>query len=97
MLVNADEISLIGERLIAPKGIKHVGTTAQVDNEKWGAVVIIGCEYRTSSILPPMVIFTGVYSAKLMFNWANIDQGKLVNHDYQCYCSKPYHLFYITN
>ena len=67
VVVNADETFLLfhpfGDKLIAPTGIKRVGTAVQVDNEKWGATVMIACEYRTSSILPPMMIFTGVYCA----------------------------------
>ncbi len=79
VVVNADETFLLfhpfGDKLIAPTGIKRVGTAVQVDNEKWGATVMIACEYRTSSILPPMVIFTGVYCAKLMTQWANFSKG----------------------
>jgi hypothetical protein len=56
VVVNADETFLLfhpfGEKLIAPTGIKRVGSAVQVDNEKWGATVIISCEFRTSSILP---------------------------------------------
>jgi hypothetical protein len=37
---------------------------------------MIACEFRTSSILPPMVIFTGVYCAKLMTQWAKFSKGK---------------------
>jgi hypothetical protein len=67
--VNAEELFLIFhpfvDKLLAPTGIKRVGSAVQVDNEKWGATVMITCKYRTSSILPPMIIFTGVYCAKL--------------------------------
>jgi hypothetical protein len=70
VVINADETFLlfhpIGEKLLAPMGVKPVGTAVQVDNKKFGATVMIACEYRTSSILPPMVIFTGIYCAKLM-------------------------------
>jgi hypothetical protein len=48
----------------------------QADNEKWGATVMIACEYKTSSILPPMIIFTGVYGA--MSQWANCDRAKVI-------------------
>ena len=80
VVINADETFLLfhpfGEKLIAPTGIKRVGSAVQVDNEKWGATVMIACEFRTSSILPPMVIFTGVYCAKLMTQWAKFSKGK---------------------
>ncbi len=68
--INADEPFLLfhpfGQRLIAPTGVKHVGNVAQVDIEKFGAMVMIVCKYRTSSFLLPIVIFTGVYCVKLM-------------------------------
>jgi hypothetical protein len=82
IVINADETFLLfhpfGQRLIAPTGVKRVGSAVQVDNEKWGATVMISCEYRTSSILPPMIIFTGVYCAKLMKQWANFDRAKVI-------------------
>jgi len=31
---------------------------------------MIACEYRTSCILPPMIIFTGVHWTKLMKQWS---------------------------
>jgi len=79
VVVNADETFLLfhpfGEKVIAPTGMKRVGSAVQVDNEKFGATVLIACEYRTSSILPPMIIFTGVYCAKLMTEWASYQKG----------------------
>lgn len=39
---------------------------------------MIGCEYRTSSIPPPMIIFTGVYCAKLMSQWASFPHAKVI-------------------
>ena len=82
IVINADETFLLfhpfGQRLIAPTGVKPIGSAVQVDNEKWGATVMISCEYRTSSILPPMIIFTGVYCAKLMKQWANFDRAKVI-------------------
>jgi hypothetical protein len=82
VVINADETFLLfhpfGQRLIAPTGVKRVGSVVQVDNEKWGATVMIACEYRTSCILPPMNIFTGVYGAKLMKHWADFDRAKVI-------------------
>jgi hypothetical protein len=51
---------------------------AQVDNEKFGATIMIACEYRTSTILPPMIIFPGVYCTKLMRHWANYDRVNVI-------------------
>jgi hypothetical protein len=68
VVVNADETFLLfhpfRENLIAPRGVKRVGAAMQVDNKKFGATVMIACEFRTSSILPPVIIFTGVHCAK---------------------------------
>jgi hypothetical protein len=70
VVINADETFVLfhmkDTRLIVPQGIKRVGTSTQVDNEKMGATVLISCKFWTSMILPPMVIFTSVYGAKLM-------------------------------
>jgi hypothetical protein len=80
VVINADETFLLfhpfGEKLIASTGIKRVGSAVKVDNEKWGATVMIACEFRTASILPPMVIFNGVYCAKLMTQWAKFSKGE---------------------
>jgi len=83
VIMNADETFFLfhpfGDKLLAPTGIKRVGSAVQVDNEKWGATVMITCKYRTSSILPPMIIFTGVYCAKLMTQWAKYPKGNIVD------------------
>jgi hypothetical protein len=78
-VINADEtfvlFHMLDGRLIVPTGIKRVGTAAQVDNEKMGATVLIACKFQTSTILPPMIIFTGVYGAKLMHQWEKFEDG----------------------
>ncbi len=80
VVINADETFVLfhmqDHKLIVPTGIKRVGTAAQVDNEKVGVTVLISCEFKTSMILPPMVIFTGVYGAKLMHQWEAFEDGK---------------------
>ncbi len=80
--MNANETFLLfhpfGENLIAPRVVKRVGTAMQVDNEKFGATVMIACEFRTSSILPPMIIFTGVHCAKLMTDWCSYPKGMFI-------------------
>jgi hypothetical protein len=89
-VVNADETFLLfhpfGEKLLAPTGAKRVGSAVQVDNEKWGATIMIACEYRTSSILPPMIIFTGVYCTTLMTQWAKYPKGNFAD----CFLFKFY-------
>jgi hypothetical protein len=81
-VINADETFVLFHMkdtyLIVSQGIKRVGTSTQVDNEKMGATVLISCEFRTSMILPPMVIFTGVYGAKLMLQWENFEDGEVL-------------------
>ncbi len=80
VVINADETFVLfhmqDHKLIVPTGIKRVRTAAQVDNEKVGATVLIACEFKTAMILPPMVIFTGVYGAKLMHQWEAFEDGK---------------------
>lgn len=80
VVINADETFVLfhmqTDRLIVPTGIKRVGSAAQVDNDKMGATVLIAAEFRTSMILPPMIIFTGVYGAKLMQQWETFEEGK---------------------
>jgi hypothetical protein len=80
VVINADETFVLfhmqHHKLIIPTGIKRVGTAAQVDNKKVAATVLIACEYKTLMLLPPMVIFTGVYGAKLMHQWEVFEDGK---------------------
>jgi len=103
VVINADETFLLfhpyGQRLIAPTGVKRVGSVVQVDNEKWGATVMIACEYRTSCVLPPMIIFTGVHCAKLMTQWATFDQAKVIFNESHWMASNAaiIYLSYLTN
>jgi len=82
VVINADETFVrfhsLSNKLIAPTGTKRIGTAAQVDNEKCGATVMVACEYRTSMVLPPMIIFTGVYGATLMQKWSKYENCKVV-------------------
>jgi hypothetical protein len=81
VVVNADEAFVLfnmqEHRLIVPTGIKRVGSAAQVDNDKVGATALIACELKTSMILPPMIIFRGVYGAKLMQQWQGFEDGNV--------------------
>jgi hypothetical protein len=101
VVINVDETLLLfhlcGEKLIAPTEIKHVGSAVQKDNEKWGATVMIACEFQTSSILPPMVIFTGVYCAKLMTQWAKISKGKSAMDSTSLYMSLSKPMLFLSN
>jgi hypothetical protein len=80
-------------RLIVPQGVKRVGTSTQVDNEKMGATVLISCEFRTSMILPPMIFFTGVYGAKLMREWEKLEDGKFLFLFVYSFCFSSFFLF----
>jgi len=77
VVINADETFVLfhmkENRLIVPQGVKRVGPSTQVNNEKMGAAVHFSCEFQTSMILPPMIIFTGVYGAKLMQEWEKFE------------------------
>jgi hypothetical protein len=82
VVINADKTFVLfhmkDNHLIVPRGMKRVGTAAQVHNDKMGATVLISCEFWTSMILPPMIIFTGVYGAKLMQHWEDFGDGEVL-------------------
>ncbi len=63
-------------RFLYVLGYRIVSSTV-VRDEKMRATVLIAAEYRTFMILPPMIIFTGVYGAKLMQQWESFEDGKL--------------------
>ena len=54
--------------VIAPLGEKRVGSTANID-EKSGCTVLPSMDMTASRLLPPLLIFTGVFGAKLMKEW----------------------------
>ncbi len=60
---------------------------------------MIACEYRTSCVLPPMIIFTGVHCAKLMTQWATFDQAKVIFNESHWMTSNAaiIYLSYLTN
>jgi hypothetical protein len=53
VVINADETFVLfhmkDTRLIVPQGIKRVGTSTQVDNEKMGATVLISFSHERYS------------------------------------------------
>lgn len=63
---------------IVPKGTHRVGTSTQVHNEKLGMTVMVSAEFRSSSLLPPFIIFTGEYGKNLMVEWKHFDKAKVV-------------------
>ena len=60
----------IKSKVIAPKGEKRIGTASCID-EKSGCTVFPTMEMNASLILPPLIIFTGVFGATLMKQWKN--------------------------
>lgn len=63
---------------IVPKGTHRVGTSTQVHNEKIGITVMVSAEFRSSSLLPPFIIFTGEYGQTLMIEWNHFEKAKVV-------------------
>ena len=57
-------------QVVAPCGVKRVGSTTVID-DKSGCTVLPTMEMNSSSLLPVMIIFTGVFGAKLMKEWKN--------------------------
>ena len=54
--------------VICPTGEKRVGSATQVD-DKAGCTVLPTMDMTSSRLLPPLVIFTGVFGATLMKKW----------------------------
>ena len=46
------------DRIVAPIGVKRVGTTNPIDNDKMGLTVVVAAERRSWQLLPPFVIGT---------------------------------------
>ncbi|CAK4679347.1 unnamed protein product [Aphanomyces euteiches] len=57
------------EKLLVPTGSKRVGTVIPVEDEKKGITLVVGCELYASRLLPPFIIDTGEFGAKLMQEW----------------------------
>ena len=54
--------------ILAPTGEKQIGSTAKIDR-KSGCTVLPTMDMTASKLLPPLVIFTGVFGARLMKKW----------------------------
>jgi len=69
VVVAADEAFLriheVDHRVIAPVGEKRVGTSMKYD-DKAGCTVMVSMELLSSQLLPPFIIFKGVFCATLM-------------------------------
>ncbi|CAK4693338.1 hypothetical protein LEN26_018597 [Aphanomyces euteiches] len=57
------------EKLLVPIGSKRAGTVIPVEDEKKGITLVVGCELYASRLLPPFIINTGEFGAKLMQEW----------------------------
>ncbi|KAH9154262.1 hypothetical protein AeRB84_003612 [Aphanomyces euteiches] len=57
------------EKLLVPTGSKRAGTVIPVEDEKKGITLVVGCELYASRLLPPFIINTGEFGAKLMQEW----------------------------
>ena len=58
------------DTVLAPIGEKRIGSTARIDN-KMGCTVLPTMDMSASCLLPPMIIFTGVFGGYLMKRWRN--------------------------
>ena len=63
VVINADEIFLFflhdETHVIAPTGIRRVGSNVNPDNDKLGMTVMISMELLSSTLLPPFMIIKG--------------------------------------
>jgi hypothetical protein len=57
------------KNLIVPIGVKRVGTKHKCD-EKIGCTVLPTMDLTHGMLMPPVIIFTGVFCAKLMEQWS---------------------------
>ncbi|CAK4163939.1 unnamed protein product [Aphanomyces euteiches] len=57
------------EKLLVPTGSKRVGAVIPVEDEKKGITLVVGCELYATRRLPPFIIDTGEFGAKLMEEW----------------------------
>ena len=81
VVLAADEMFLrfneTGKSILAPKGVKRVGTTAKVDS-KSGCTVLPTMDMLSSTLLPPMIIFKGVFGAQLMEKWSTYSKSMVL-------------------
>ena len=74
VVLAADELMIrfheASNSVIAPKGIKRVGTGLKVD-DKAGCTVLPTMDMLSNRLLPPVIIFNGVLCATLMAQWQN--------------------------
>jgi OTU-like cysteine protease/DDE superfamily endonuclease len=55
--------------LLVPRGVKRVGSAAKLD-EKDGCTLMVTMDMSSSQLIPPFLIFKGVFGANLMREWS---------------------------
>ncbi|KAH9182616.1 hypothetical protein AeNC1_015408, partial [Aphanomyces euteiches] len=68
------------EKLLVPTGSKRVGTVIPVEDEKKGITLVVGCELYASRLLPPFIIDTGEFGAKLMQEWRSYKKSVVLSN-----------------
>ena len=72
VLISSDETFMkfheSGSMVLAPVGAKRIGSALKI-KEKEGCTVMVSIEMFSSRLLPPFVIFKGVFGATLMTKW----------------------------
>ena len=71
-IVSADETFVkfheTSDKVLSPIGAKRVGAAVKVD-EKAGCTLMVTMDMYGSLLLPPFVIFNGVFAKRLMNEW----------------------------
>jgi hypothetical protein len=57
--------------VLAPKGARRIGSAHKIVDEKKGCTVMVSMDMFASQLLPPLIIFTGVFGKTLMKKWSS--------------------------
>jgi hypothetical protein len=73
IIISSDETFLkfheTTSKVLAPVGAKRIGKAYKIKNDKMGCTVMVSMEMYGSCLLPPFIIFTGVFGKTLMQRW----------------------------
>ncbi|KAF0768968.1 hypothetical protein AaE_002738, partial [Aphanomyces astaci] len=69
---------MTNKMLLVPTGTKRVGSVNPIDDEKKGVTLAVACEVYSSMLLPPFIVDTGEFGAKLMHDWHHYKKSVVV-------------------
>lgn len=81
VVLGADETFIrfheAADKVIAPTGVKRVGTSIKTD-DKSGCTVLPTMDMLYGQLLPPLVIFSGVFCSRLMNKWQRYNNSFVI-------------------